>query len=389
MSSAAAYDVVIAGAGAIGASCAWHLGRLGARRVLLLDRGEAPGSGSTGRATGGFRAQYGSAINVRLSLLAREQLLRFEAETGVDPQFRQVGYLWLARTGSDLLALRTAWELQHREGLTEARLVDRAEAARLNPQVNLDGVVGGAFCQSDGFLRPLEILRGFLAGAARHGAEVRFSARVTGLQLRVGRVTRVQSSAGDYTCGHFINAAGPWAAEVAGLAGIALPVTPLRRQVAVTEPTAALPASMPMTLWCDDAFHLRVRDDRVLLLRPTPGNPADVYDTSVEPAWLDAIEETTRERVPGLSGVRLDRPLAWGGLYEESPDHHALLGAAPGFGNLWLANGSSGHGVMHSPALGLLLAEKILFGGFRSLDARALRPERFAEGEPVAGSAVL
>ena len=381
--------IVIAGAGVIGASCAWHLTRLGATKVLLLDRGAGPGAGSTGRATGGFRAQYGSAINIRLSLLAREQLLRFERDTGVDPQFLQAGYLWLARTQGDLAALQTAWALQQREGLRESRLIDAQEAARLNPFVSMAGVLGAAYSPTDGFLRPLELLRGFLEGAQRLGGEVRFGARVTGLVREGGRVTTVRSTAGDYTCAHLINAAGPWAAQLARLAEVALPVAPLRRQVACTAPTAALPASMPMTLWCDDAFHLRVRDGRVLLLRPTPGNPADVYDTSVEPAWLDAIEQTTRERVPGLKGVPLDRAQAWGGLYEESPDHHALLGRAPGFENLWLCNGSSGHGVMHAPALGLLLAERILSGAFRSLDARALRPERFAEGEPVAGSAVL
>jgi sarcosine oxidase subunit beta len=382
--------VVIAGAGVIGASCAWHLTRLGVKDVLLLDQGAAPGAGSTGRATGGFRAQYGSAINIRLSLLAREQLLRFERDTGVDPQFLQAGYLWLARTQGDLAALQTAWTLQQREGLREARIIEAREAARLNPFVSTDGVLGAAFSPTDGFMRPLEILRGFLEGAQRLGAQVRFGARVTGLGLAQGqRVAQVRTTAGEFDCDQFIDAGGPWAAQIARLAGVDLPVTPLRRQVACTAPTAALPATLPMTLWCDDAFHLRVRDGRVLLLRPTPGNPADVYDTSVEPAWLDAIEATTRERVPGLAGVPLDRAQAWGGLYEESPDHHALLGLAPGTENLWLCNGSSGHGVMHSPALGLLLAERLLFGEFRSLDARALRPERFAEGEPVAGSAVL
>ena len=381
--------VVIAGAGVIGASCAWHLKRLGAGEVLLLDQGDGPGAGSTGRATGGFRAQYGSSINIRLSLLAREQLLRFERDTGVDPQFLQAGYLWLARTQSDLAALGAAWALQQQEGLREARLVDAQEAARLNPFVSMAGVLGAAFSPTDGFLRQLELLRGFLQGAQRLGAEVQFGARVTGLVCEGDRITSVRSTAGDYACDHFIDAAGPWAAHVARLAGVDLPVTPLRRQVACTAPTAALPATMPMTLWCDDAFHLRVRDGRVLLLRPTPGNPSDLYDTSVEPAWLDAIEATTRERVPGLASVPLDRAQAWGGLYEESPDHHALLGRAPGLANLWLCNGSSGHGVMHAPALGLLLAEQLLFGEFRSLDARALRPERFIEGEPVAGSAVL
>ena len=382
-------EVVIVGAGVTGASCAFNLARLGVRRILLLERTANPGLGSTGRATGGFRAQYGSAINIRLSLLARAQLLRFAEETGVDPGFQQAGYLWLASTPEQLGELRAAHALQQAEGLREARIVDAAEAARLNPFVRLDGIVGGAFCPTDGFLRPLELLRGYLQAAQRLGATLRCGAEVRGLSVRGRRITSVSTSQGSVSAGCVIDAAGPWAAEVARLAHLELPVVPLRRQVACTVPTAALPASMPMTLFCDDGFHLRVRDGRVLLLRPTPGDPSDPWDTSVEEGWQDAIAATVRERVPALSGVPLDRARAWAGLYEISPDHHALLGAAKEFDNLYFANGSSGHGVMHAPALGLLLAEQIVYGKARSLDVRALRPERFAEGEPVAGSGIL
>ena len=382
-------EVAIIGAGVTGASVAFHLARLGVKRIVLLERADAPGAGSTGRATGGCRAQYGSAINIRLSLLARARLLAFREETGVDPGFLQAGYLWLASDQAQLDALRAGHSLQRAEGLREARLVDAAEAARLNPFVRMDGVLGGAFCPSDGFLRPLEILRGYLEAAQRMGAELRCGTAVTGLTVQSGRVTSVETAHGSLAAGGVVDAAGPWAGEVARLARIDLPVTPLRRQVACTVPTDALPAAMPMTLFCSDGFHLRVRDGRVLLLRPSPGNPQDPWDTSVEEGWLDAIAATACERVPALTGVLLDRARAWAGLYEMSPDHHALLGAAHGIDNLYFANGSSGHGVMHAPALGMLLAEQIAFGNARSLDVRALRPERFSEGEPVAGSGVL
>ena len=389
MSTNDSTDVAIIGAGITGASVAFHLARLGVRRIVLLERGAAPGEGSTGRATGGFRAQYGSAINIRLSLLARARLLAFRAETGVDPGFLQAGYLWLASAPDQLAALRAAHALQQAEGLHEARLVDAAEAARINPSLRMDGVLGGAFCPSDGFLRPLEILRGYLEAAQRQGAVLRCGTEVTGLTVRGGRVASVETARGSLVAGCVVDAAGPWAGEIARFANLELPVTPLRRQVACTVPTGVLPASMPMTLFCGDGFHLRVRDGRVLLLRPTPGDPQDPWDTSVEQDWLDAIVATARERVPALAEVPIDRARCWAGLYEMSPDHHALLGAAPGIDNLYFANGSSGHGVMHAPALGMLLAEQIAFGKSRTLDVRALRPERFVEGEAVAGSGVL
>ena len=143
-----------------------------------------------------------------------------------------------------------------------------------------------------------------------------------------------------------------------------------------------------MTIWVDDGFHLRVRDGRVLLLLPSPG-AKDPWSVAVEPDWIERVERIAGERVPALRGLQAERERSWAGLYELSPDRHALLGRAPGCENLFLANGSSGHGVMHAPALGQLLAELIVHGAARALDVRALRPERFAEGAPIVGPDLL
>jgi len=186
-----------------------------------------------------------------------------------------------------------------------------------------------------------------------------------------------------------VDAAGAWAAEVARLAGVELPVTPLRRQVACTEPTRALPADMPMTIFADDGFHLRVRDGRVLLLWPGPAEPHGVgqgqtsapsWSMDFDDRWLPPVVEKAHRRVPCLADVRVDRARCVAGLYEMSPDGHAIVGRAPGLRNLVLANGSSGHGVMHAPALGQLVAEEILDGHATAVDMGPLRPERFAEG---------
>jgi glycine/D-amino acid oxidase-like deaminating enzyme len=383
-------DVVVVGAGVIGASCAVHLARAGLR-VTLLDRGAGPGAGSTSRATGGFRAQYATAINIRLSLLARGKLLAFRDDTGVDPGFHPVGYLWLATSDAALAEFRTANALQRSEGLADAAMLAPAEIAALNPHIALDGVLGGAWCPSDGVTRPMEILRGYLEAAARLGVAIHWDEPAVAVERAsgdAGRITAVVTPRASYPAAIAVNATGAWAAAFAGLAGVDLPVVPLRRQVAITEPTSALPASFPMTIW-DDGFHLRVRDDRVLLLQPTPGDPRDPWNTAVEPAWLDAIAAVTPVRVSALRGVALDRPRAWAGLYEMSPDHHAIVGWAPGCANLLLVNGSSGHGVMHAPALGQLASELAIHGAARSLDIHCLRPSRFAEREPVTGPSLL
>lgn len=378
-------SALVIGGGVIGASCAYQLARAGAR-VTVLDRAAGPAEGSTGRATGGFRAQYATAINVRLSLLARRLLATFEAETGVDPDFAPVGYLWLATTAANLAELRTAHAVQRAEGLHEAAIVTPAEIHARNPHAELTGVVGGAWCPSDGVIRPREILRGYLAAAARAGATIHWSTAPEAFERTGDHITAVRTADATFTADVIINAAGAWAAPLAALAGVAIPITPLRRQVAITAPTT-LPETLPMTIW-DDGFHLRVRDGRVLLLKPTPGDPADAYNDRVEPAWLDMIAALAPARIPALRGVAIDREASWAGLYEMSPDHHALLGFAPGCANLLLVNGSSGHGVMHAPALGLLAAE-LATARPPSLDVHALRPERFAEGDPIRGSALL
>lgn len=373
-------SVVIVGAGVMGASVAWHLASRGCRDVVLLDRGPGPGAGSTGRATGGFRAQYATAINVRLSLLARDKLRRFADEVGGDCGYDPAGYLWLASSQAELDLLREARIVQHAEGLAEARAVTPDEIAAINPALRLDDVVGGAFCPTDGFIRPLGILTGYLDAAMRLGVRAEWGVEVLGLERDGhGHATAVRTSRGPVQADALVHATGAWAGALAATCGLDVPVTPLRRQVATTVPTDVLPASMPMTIFAGDGFHLRVRDGRVLLLWPTPGVPGAPFEATVDPHWIDAVTSKAHERVPVLAGVDVDREASWAGLYEMSPDKHAILGAAPGCPNLFLVNGSSGHGVMHAPALGQLLAEIILDGTATTLDTSPLDPNRFAE----------
>jgi sarcosine oxidase subunit beta len=379
--------VAVIGGGVMGASVAYHLAARGQRDVLVLDRAEAAGAGSTGRATGGYRAQYGTAINVRLSLLARTKLRAFREETGVDPGYLPAGYLWLAVTEAELHGLEAGRRVQHAEGLSEATAVSPEDITRLNPAIRPDGVVGGAFCPSDGFIRPLRILEGYLAAGARLGVRVEWSTQVTGLRRAAGgRIDRVDTSRGPVAVDSVVNAAGPWAAVVADMAGAPIPVTPLRRQIVPTTPCDLLPADMPMTIWAGDGFHLRVRDGRVLLLWPTPGVPDRPFDTTVDDGWIAAVTAMAHARVPVLRSATVDHAAGWAGLYEMSPDKHAILGASPGCPNLYCINGSSGHGVMHAPALGQLLSEIVCDGAATTLDVRCLDPGRFERGEliPVA-----
>jgi sarcosine oxidase subunit beta len=370
-------EVVVVGGGIIGASVAYHLAVRGVRDVVVLERGSRPGEGSTSRATGGFRVQFASAIDIRLSQLAFQRLEHFSEETGGESGYVAAGYLWLATDDRMLRTLRDALEIQREHGVRNAREVSVAEIISLNPALATGELCGGTYCPTDGFIRPLAILAGYQAAAQRLGVRFIYDAEVSAFsRASSGGVTHVHTAQDAFATGAVVNAAGPWAAQVAQLAGARLAVTPLRRQVAVTQPTSALPSAMPMTIFVHDGFHLRVRDDRVLLLMASPG-AADPFDVSVEAAWIERVSELARRRLPPLAGVAIDRAACWAGLYEQSPDGHAILGAAPEVPNLYYVNGSSGHGAMHAPALGMLLAELIV-DGRTTLDISPLAPDRFS-----------
>jgi sarcosine oxidase subunit beta len=381
-------DVVVIGGGVIGASVAWHLAQRGCTSVRVLERGARPGEGSTGKATGGFRAQFASEPNVRLSLLAREKLRRFRDEVGVDPGYDPCGYLFLAHDQPTLDALLSMQAVQRAAGLAEARQVTVDEARELNPAICADDLVGGTFCPTDGFIRPLEMLRGYEEGARPLGVRFEHGVEVEAITRENGRVTAVRTSRGEIAAGAVVNAAGAWAGGVARMAGVDVPIAPLKRQVAPTVATDALPACMPMTVFLEDGFHARVRDGRVLLLWHHDTSAAPPFDLSFDEDWLPEVTGRAHRRFPCLRGVPVDRAACWSGLYEMSPDRHLLLGRMPEVENLWFANGSSGHGVMHSPAIGQLVAEMAL-GEAPSLDVRSLRPSRFAEGHAFPADTLL
>lgn len=327
--------IAIAGAGVMGCSVAYHLAARGVRDIVVFDRASDFGGGSTPKATGGFRGQFDSETNVRLSLLSRQKLQQF------DSGYLPYGYLFLARSEEELETLENAQKVQHAAGLTEARMVTADEARALSPAIGDAAVIGGTFCPTDGFIRALKIMR--------HYAE---SARALGVEFRFNSEVDVDALEGEIV----INTLGAWAGP---------PVRPLRRNVVATVPTGILPETTPMTVWAGDWFHLRVRDGKVLLLWPDDP-PVD------DEAWLEHLMSLTRERVPMLRDIPIGEQ--WSGLYEMSPDGHALLGKVRD--NRYIAAGSCGHGVMHAPALGHLLAELIV-DGKTSIDVSALDPNRF------------
>lgn len=386
-------DVVVIGGGITGASVAFHLCTAGVRRVVVLERGRS-GDGSTGRAMGGARAQFADPLHIRMSLHSIAVFERFEEITGCGAGYLPHGYLLLATSAAHLERLAQIGSVQRAEGLTDVEMLSTAEVARRLPFLRTDDVLGAAFRQRDGFVDPLAVMRGFASAAARMGARLLERSPVWAVRVSGGRVVGVNTEGGRIDAPCVVNAAGPWAAEIARMAGVDLPVRPLRRQIARTGPIALLPPDTPMVIDLTDGFHLRPdpRGDRTPGLRIAGPDPVEAYglDFRADPAFGDAAAAWLGRRAPELARAAGGTPRCSAGLYAVSPDHHAILGEEPGVRGFYEANGFSGHGVMHAPATGRILAELVTAGRSETFPgADALSPSRFLAGELLHEPAVF
>ncbi|HET8568534.1 MAG TPA: FAD-dependent oxidoreductase [Candidatus Limnocylindria bacterium] len=369
-------DAVVIGGGVIGASVAYHLAGKGMRHVVVLER-DRLGSGSTAKNAGGIRLQFSSEINVRLSLRSLPRFERFEDEFGVDIAFRQAGYLFLITETGDAAAFERSLALWERLEVP-ARRVERPEIAEIFPELVTEDVLFGTFCAKDGHADPHSILRGFVARGRERGVEFREGSPARGIEVSGGRVVAVRGGDERIETGVVIDAAGPWGAGVAKLAGVDLPIAPLRRHIFVTQRVPGFDREIPLTIEFATGLYMHRESGGVLL---GMGDPKDGpgFDDSVNWDFLPEIVGRALARLPILE--RTSVRTGWAGFYEDTPDKHPVLGPA-GPDGFYAAAGFSGHGVMHAPAAGELLAE-LVCDGRASLDLRPFRASRFAEGDVV------
>ncbi|OLB88828.1 MAG: FAD-binding oxidoreductase [Acidobacteria bacterium] len=381
-------EVVIIGGGIVGSSIAYHLIAAGCKDVLVIERESAQGKGSTGKSMGGVRAQFSTPINIQMSLYSIPFYASFDVRLGHPAGYRPQGYLFCATNDEHLAYLRTNFEKQVAMGLKDVRLVNAGEIRKLFPQLRSDDIVGGSFCPTDGFVDPYSAMIGFMSWASDHGAKLWKNATVSAIQCDSRGIASVETTKGSVATRTVVNAAGPWAVEVARMVGIDLPVKPLRRMLVPTEPFDGFPHSAPMIIDMSNGFHFRPEGLGFLLAwndpEETPG-----YKTDFDPGFIEKILTRAADRVPVFENLAVNPKRAWAGLYEMTPDHHPILGVVPEVPGFYLANGFSGHGVMHAPATGKILADLILTGKTGLVDARLLDLARFAEGRTIHETAVL
>jgi sarcosine oxidase subunit beta len=367
-------DAVVVGGGVIGCSIAYHLARSGLQ-VILCER-ETLGSQSTGRCAGGVRQQFSSEVNVRMQRLSVEAFLHFGDEVGSPLDFRQIGYLFLLSSDQDVRSFRSQLGMWHRVGLTEASWVTPEEASALSPAIATEGILGGTFCPSDGIASPNDATAGYATAARRLGARVVEGLEVRAVEVDRGRVEGVRTAAGSIASPLVFDCAGAWSAEVAAMAGVALPVAPYPRHVFLTEPCPPVPRDNPMTIDFTSSLYFHPEGDGVLF-GMGERDESPTFATEVDWGFLEKVERVASHRVPPLLEVGIKT--AWVGLYETTPDHQPFLGPVGEVAGFWCACGFSGHGFQQAPAVGRLLGQ-LLLDGRSEIDIAQFSPRRVLSG---------
>lgn len=362
----------------MGASTAYHLAKFGHKDVVLLERESFFGLGATGRCAGGIRYQFATEVNIRLSQASLPMLDALEAETGQPALIRKCGYLFVLTREQDVAAFQRNVALQHTLEV-QTQWLSGDEVRQMIPLCRFPDALGGTFHPLDGLADPNSVVMGYINAAKRLGARCLTEVEVTGLTVTGGNVAGVKTQQGEIATPIVVNCAGPWGGQIGALAGVEVPVVPLRRQWCTTTPLPELPADFPFVI--DFAQSLYFHREGEGLLTGMSNLAENIgFDQSVDREWELTHLEAAAQRLPLLE--RAGVASRWAGLYEVTPDAHPIIGATPVPG-LYLLTGFSGHGFMHGPVGGLLMAELITHGRATTVDISTLRLNRFAEGKPI------
>ena len=367
-------DIVIVGGGVMGASAAYHLAKRGMKNILLLEKEEFFGTGATGRCAGGVRYQFSTEINVRLSLASLPMIECFREEIGQDVNYRQCGYLLIATNEKDEANFKRNVEMQNRLGVQTELLSGDEVRARL-PLMKFEDAIVATFHQKDGLVDPNGVIAGYIRAAQKLGVKALTHTEVTGIDVQGDEVEAVETAQGRIQTRLILNAAGPWAGLIGEMAGVQIPIVPVRRQMFTTNTLKEIPEDFPFVIDFAQSLYFH-REGDGLLIGMSNQNEKPGFDQSVDEEFELENFEAAMARLPLLE--QASRASHWAGLYEVTPDAHPIFGGShvKGFS---ICAGFSGHGFMHGPVAGKLMSEYILDGEFSTLDVSTLDLKRFEE----------
>ena len=365
-------SITIIGGGIVGLSIAFHLAERGTTDVVVLERAEIA-SGATSKATGGIRQQFSSETEVRLSLESVRFYEQFADRVGSPFLFRQIGYLFLVTDRDQHAAFARNAALQRRLGVPTDMLSSQDVAERY-PAIDPKGLVGASFCPTDGVGPPADAAYGFARRARELGVRIVEGAGVTAVEVDHGAICGVRTATERLATEVVVNAAGPWAGMVGKLVGCSLPVRPYPRQAFTVSAVAELGPDFPFTIDMQTGVYVHQEPGSIVL-----GGGDRVRTSGFEAVldWsrFDHVVDSATRRVPALAEARSIS--GWCGLREMTPDDHAIVGPLDDPRGFWNAVGFSGHGFMHAPAVGRLMAEWLLDGSPSGIDVEAFALERF------------
>jgi sarcosine oxidase subunit beta len=371
-------EIVVIGGGVVGTSVAFHLARRGAE-VIVLERNRFFGEESTAKAAGGVRAHFGTEINVRLSKLSIPEFERFEAETGYPSSFVRSGYLFVLTKETDVRAFKAKIPMWERLDVRTESWSGESVRERF-PMMRWDDALAAVWCPDDGLADPGSVVQGYVSAGGRASARFFTDAEVLAVKREGGRIVSVTTSAGEISTRRVVIAAGAWSGEVGRLAGVDLPIVPVRRQIMVTAAIPDIPADFPFVFDFARSLYFHKEGPGLLFGMSNP-NQAPGFDQTIDADWELGTLVAAAERMPSLERAGIAR--RWAGLYEMTPDHHPLIGPVAEVDGLYVVAGFSGHGFMHGPAAGIVAAEEIVEGKSTSLDPTPLRPDRFVRGATI------
>lgn len=374
-------DFVIVGGGCIGVSVAWHLAKRKAGKIVLLEKAEFLGTESTGKCAGGIRAQFSTEVNTRLSLHSIDIFERWAEVIGEPLQYRQWGYCFLLTSDALVASFRKSHAMWTRLDMKVEWLSPGQVEVRL-PYVNIDGVLGATFHQRDGFGDPNDITMGYAKRAREMGVIVETGVEVQQIKRdSLNRsATAVQTNRGEIKAGKVILCTGAWTRKIAALAGVDVPIEPIRRQIIVTDKFDGITDPFPMTVDLSTTLYFHRESGGILIgmsnQAETPG-----FETGFDEEYGEKMLLTAMERAPVLANASPKHK--WAGLYEVTPDHHPVIDRLVPLDNVYCCAGFSGHGLMHAPAAGLVTSELVLDGSSKLVDMREISLERFRNPEAL------
>ena len=383
------YDVAIVGGGAVGSSIAYFLLTDPAfdGTVAVVERDPAYKQASSALSASAIRQQFSTRENIRMSqfgigfLREIDRYLAVDEGETIDIGLTEGGYLYLASTSNEA-AMRANHEIQREEG-ADVALFGPTELVTRFPWLNVDGIVLGSLgLSAEGWFDGYGLMRAFRRKARALGAEY-LTAEAVGLGFADHRVGSVRLADGaELLCGTLVNAAGPWARQLAAMAGIPLPVEARRRAVFVFD-ARWQPPDFPLVIDTSGAWFRP--EGEGFITGHAPPESEDLPDLPLEVdrrQFDDFLWPALAERVPKFEAIKVTS--AWAGYYEVNTfDHNAILGPHPEIANFLFANGFSGHGLMQSPAVGRGISELIVHGRYVTLDLSVFGYERIPAGRPV------